>query len=377
MNVETDLKQEKHLLVVDDEEGPRQSLNVIFGDVYSVTMAGSGEEAVELAKQQHFQVVVTDIRMQGLSGIDVLRSIKQIDPRTQVIVLTAFETLETARQAITLGATDYLRKPFDLEHIQTVVERAFDNFAASADQEKAVRDGVNAAKENFLQIVSHELNTPSNGILGFIELLADTDLNEEQAEYVSTIRQCSEKYFEITQDILAYAQISMSENEVATGAFNPATLVLKLIAEAQVDDGVTLVHELPENLPEVVVGAENEVRIIIRKLLDNAIKFTDEGSVRLAVELKPTSVDRSRLTIRVSDTGRGIAPDLVASGRIFDPFAQADSSMSRAHEGLGLGLSLCRSLANRLQADLRVESSLGSGSTFTFSLDVETDGGSN
>ena len=113
----------KRLLVVDDEDGPRQSLNMIFSDDYDVTIATSGEEAIRFSSESPFHVVLTDIRMRGLSGIDVLREVKKLDSNTEVIVLTAYETLETARQAISLGASEYLKKPFDIEHIQNVVDR--------------------------------------------------------------------------------------------------------------------------------------------------------------------------------------------------------------------------------------------------------------
>jgi len=98
----------KRLLVVDDEEGPRESLNMIFCDDFDVTIATSGEEAIEFSTENPFDVVITDIRMRGMSGIDVLREVKKIDVHTEVIVLTAYETLDTARQAISFGASEYL-----------------------------------------------------------------------------------------------------------------------------------------------------------------------------------------------------------------------------------------------------------------------------
>lgn len=365
----------KRLLVVDDEEGPRQSLNMIFGDDYEVTIATSGEEAVEFSRRQSFHVVVTDIRMRGLSGIDVLREVKKIDPHTEVIVLTAYETLETARQSISFGASEYLKKPFDLDHIQTVVERCFRNYFVKTRQDSVIREDVNAAKNNFLEIVSHELNTPMNGILGFLELLEDTQLDEDQTEYVETIRDCSFKYFEHVQDILTYAKISMSESEISSGAFNPATLVLKLITDAQQPDcqAIDLCHDIPDNLPEIVNGAEQEIRIVVRKLLLNALKFTNQGQVSVAVRAQPLSVDKCRLVFTVSDTGVGIDPKLLENGRIFDAFTQGDSSLRRSHEGLGLGLSLCKSIADRLEGDISVESELGQGSTFTFNCVVDLD----
>lgn len=366
-------KRTKRLLVVDDEEGPRQSLNMIFSDDYDVTIATSGEEAIEFARTTRFNVVVTDIRMRGLSGIDVLREVKKIDPHIEVIVLTAYETLETARQAISLGASEYLKKPFDLDHIQKVVDRCFKNYLFTTQQETVIREDVNAAKNNFLEIVSHELNTPMNGILGFIELLEDTPLDADQADYLETIRDCSLKYFEHVQDILTYAKISMSEQEVSRGAFNAATLALKLINEVEVPEAVEVINDIPEDLPEVVTGAEQEIRIVVRKLLLNAFKFTKEGHVKTAIRAVPVSTTRIRLTFTVSDTGEGIDPKLLDNGRIFDAFTQGDSSLKRAHEGLGLGLSLCKSIAERLGGSLSVESRRGLGSTFVFSCDVEID----
>ncbi|MFQ3224958.1 MAG: DNA-binding NtrC family response regulator [Lentimonas sp.] len=113
----------KRLLVVDDEEGPRESLNMIFCDEFDVTIATSGEEAIQFSRAAPFDVVITDIRMRGMSGIDVLREVKKITAHTEVIVLTAYETLDAARQAISFGASEYLKKPFDLDHIQKVVDR--------------------------------------------------------------------------------------------------------------------------------------------------------------------------------------------------------------------------------------------------------------
>ncbi|HAV14072.1 MAG TPA: hypothetical protein DCX06_11370 [Opitutae bacterium] len=360
----------RRMLVVDDEEGPRQSLNMIFSDDFDVTVASSGEEAIELFKRKSFNIVITDIRMRGLSGIDVLREVKQNDPNAEVIVLTAFETLETARQAISLGASEYLKKPFDLNHIQEVVDRCYRSYLFATKQEEIVRQGVNAAKTNFLEIVSHELNTPMNGILGFIELLKDTHLDEEQDEYVSTIHDCSVKYFEHVQDILTYAKLTASESEMSNSSFNPVTMVLKLLNETRPKAGVSLDSDLPPSLPAYVSGAEQEIRIVVRKLLQNAVKFTESGSVSLKMSAQPISSSQVKLSYHVMDTGTGIEPSWIEEGKIFDAFTQGDSSSRRLYEGLGLGLALCKALADRMKGNLSVESALGQGCVFTFSVVV-------
>ncbi|MGJ8652231.1 MAG: response regulator [Opitutaceae bacterium] len=361
----------KRMLVVDDEDGPRQSLNMIFSDDFDVTVARSGEEAIELSKQNPFNIVITDIRMRGLSGIDVLREVKKLDPHTEVIVLTAFETLETARQAISLGASEYLKKPFDLDHIQKVVDRCYGNYLFATKQEAVVRKDVNAAKTNFLEIVSHELNTPMNGILGFIELLQETQLDDEQREYLATVEDCSLKYFEHVQDILTYAKASMSDSEMSLGSFNPATMVLKMLNETAPVEGVIIESDISDQLPQYVSGHEQELRIVIRKLLQNAVKFTEEGSILIKLHAEPLADAQVRLVYQVIDTGKGIKPEHLADGRIFDAFTQEDSSSSRAHEGLGLGLALCKTLSDRMGGELTVQSELGKGSAFTFKVSVQ------
>lgn len=360
----------KRLLVVDDEAGPRESLNMIFCDDYDVTIATSGEEAVRFSLEQPFDVVITDIRMRGMSGIDVLREVKKVHKHTEVIVLTAFETLDTARQAISLGASEYLKKPFDLDHIQKVVERCHSNYIFTTQHEALIRKDINAAKTNFLEIVSHELNTPMNGIIGFIELLEETKLDPEQGEFLATIRDCSLKYFEHVQDILTYAKLSMSESEISSSAFNPATLVIKTLNDFPPKEGVSVTADIPGDLPTFVSGAEHEIRIILRKLLQNALKFTKEGSIRVAADYEPLGGNRLRLIFSVSDTGPGIDPEYLQHGRIFDAFSQGDSSMRRSYEGLGLGLALCKSLSNRLGGELGVESEKDVGSLFTFKVIV-------
>lgn len=360
----------KRLLVVDDEEGPRESLNMIFCDDYDVTIATSGEEAVKFSTESPFDVVITDIRMRGMSGIEVLREVKRIEARTEVIVLTAYETLDTARQAISLGASEYLKKPFDLDHIQKVVDGCYENYLFTTQRETVIRQDVTAAKNHFLGIVSHELNTPMNGILGFIELLQDTQLDEEQHEYLTMIRDCSAKYFENVEDILTYAKLTMDESDLSSLSFNPATMLLKLISEETADAEVELQTEIDEELPQYVGGAENEIRIVLRKLLKNAVKFAAGGVVKVSARFERTSQTVVRLSFEVSDSGPGIEPEYIENGKIFDSFSQGDSSLARAHEGLGLGLAMCQNITDKLGGELTVESVLGQGSQFTFTVDV-------
>lgn len=365
-------KDTKRILVVDDEEGPRQSLKMIFSDDYNVTLAASGEEAVELAQNQPFDVVITDIRMRGISGIDVLREVKKVDRHTEVVILTAFETLDTARQAISLGASEYLKKPFNLDHIKKVVDRCYENYLSTSQQDYMLQSQLNAAKRNFLQIVSHELNTPVNGILGFIDLLSDTPLNTEQQQYVKTIRDCGIKCFEHFQDIQTYAKVTMSETELSYGYFNPATMIIQMVNELEHAAKIPLKYKLSQNLPQFVSGPEHEIRLVLIKIIHNALKFTQFGGVFVDLSSEQISDDSVFLKYRIVDSGPGIDPETLKSGKIFAPFTQADTSLSRPHEGLGLGLALCKTLCDRMGGKLEVESEVGKGTRFQFSVTVTT-----
>ena len=123
-----ELPDKRTLLIVDDEEGPRQSLRVVFKDDYNLLMANDGARAIELARQNKVDVVITDIRMVGMSGVELLEQLKAVDPAIEVIMLTAYETVDTLRLALRLGACDYLNKPFDIGTMRKAVANAMEQF---------------------------------------------------------------------------------------------------------------------------------------------------------------------------------------------------------------------------------------------------------
>src|ERR1043166_762066 len=144
----------RKLLIVDDEEGPRQSLRVVFKNDYELLLADDGATAIEMAKQQKIDPAILDIRMASMSGIDVLQGLKAVDPHIEVIMLTAYETIDTVRQALRLGACDYLNKPFDIPAIRTAVANAMErrtlSFEVKANTEK-LRDLANELQNQRLE----------------------------------------------------------------------------------------------------------------------------------------------------------------------------------------------------------------------------------
>ena len=174
------------LLIVDDEEGPRQSLRVVFKDEYNILLADSGAKAVELAQENRIDAVISDIRMAGMSGIELLGKLKAVDASIEVIILTAYETIETARQALRFGACDYLNKPFDIGTIRAAVANAVERRTLSAEmrinnlklielqsqlQNQKLLEEISKSRGEIYASIIHDINGPLTIISGFIQLI--------------------------------------------------------------------------------------------------------------------------------------------------------------------------------------------------------------
>src|SRR2546426_5443299 len=174
------------LLIVDDEEGPRQSLRIVFKDDYNILLADNGNKAVELLKQHSVDAAVLDIRMSGMSGVELLGKLKEIDPTIEVIMLTAYETIETARQALRLGACDYLTKPFDISTMRSAIASAMDHHLLSEEirannqklqelqselHNQKIQEEIVRTKGEIYASIIHDINGPLTIISGFIEII--------------------------------------------------------------------------------------------------------------------------------------------------------------------------------------------------------------
>ena len=194
------------LLIVDDEEGPRQSLKIVFKHDYQVRVASNGPDALEIARAEPIDVAVLDIMMYGMSGVELLKELKEIDPSIEVVMLTAYETLETARQALRHGASDYLNKPFDIPTMRAAVARAAGRRQATLEvqsnqdqiqhlqleiQHQRVQEEMARTKGDIYASVLHDINSPLTVISGFVELINRAMQNSarvegEQLEHIKT-----------------------------------------------------------------------------------------------------------------------------------------------------------------------------------------------
>ncbi|MEW6305338.1 MAG: hybrid sensor histidine kinase/response regulator [Verrucomicrobiota bacterium] len=394
------------LLIVDDEEGPRESLNIVFKSDYDILLADNGDKAIELVRHHHVDAAVLDIRMPGLSGVDVLRQIKNIEPDLEVVMLTAYETVDTVRQALRLGACDYLNKPFDVSAMRAAVANAMERRRLSerihADIQRLdsleeelksnqVQFEASKSRGEIYASIIHDLNSPLTIISGLIELVKErlAHANRLEGEDLAAIQR---DIMQLSRQVVSCINISRRYLSFLRASSNEACRV----DVAQVlDDMQVLLREHPDlkgnrlqiSPPVSRVVAEfngtdliqillnltinglqcqpppHTVRLHARLLKESqAVDAMDEPGVGLHLERLAGMT--SILAVSVEDAGPGIPPETLA--RIFD----GHRTTKPAGKGTGLGLAIVRRLVSTSRGAIRASSRVGSGTAFTLYLPV-------
>jgi PAS domain S-box-containing protein len=234
---------------------------------------------------------------------------------------------------------------------------------------KQAAEQASRAKSEFLANMSHEIRTPMIGIIGYSELLATTELTDEQKLYLATICSSGDSLIALIDDILDLSKIEAGKLDINREDFSLRKCIMELVTTQLTQfssKGLSYEINIPDDLPDVLVGDSLRIKQILLNLLGNAIKFTEQGSITISVAVVQRRADKLLLDISVEDTGIGIPAE--ALERIFEPFSQADGTTSRRFGGSGLGLSICQRLTGLIGGSLRVNSREGLGSCFSLQL---------
>lgn len=397
------------LLIVDDEEGPRQALRVIFNTDYDVLMASDGYTAIELAQSRPIDVAVLDIRMSGMSGIDVLERLRFVDPTIGVVMMTAYETTETLRQAMRLQASDYINKPFDIGTMRAAVTRALQGRSIGKEARDSVEKvaelktelqrqklderQLRSEKDIYAQVL-HDINGPLTIISGLTQLI-NQRIGEHQVVTGEDLEATKDHLRRITRQVTNCSEISrrylnhlrhnrtenlrVSVNEILDDVhellrFHPAVKNNALRIQAMTPDasaaisGTDLIQILL-NLTVNALQASAEAHTVdvrgtkLPSELDlNELK---EGPSDRYVNLDGFKNTPPLVALSVQDTGPGIPPQTLA--RLFEPYF----TTKPRGQGTGLGLCIVQRLLTESSAALHIHSLVGEGTTFTVYLPGE------
>lgn len=390
------------LLVVDDEEGPRQSLYVVFKEDYHVLLAENGPRALELARENKVDAAVLDIRMVGMSGMEVLERLKEVDPAIEVIMLTAYETIDTVRQALRFGACDYINKPFDLNTMRAAVASAMDRRSFSDEircnneklaslqaelQDQRLQEEITRARGEIYASIIHDINGPLTIISGFIQLINQRigdakqvegdDLEMVKDRFKRITRQVT-NCIEISQRYLSFMRQHTSEN--ARVRINQILDDLKELVAAHPSAQGNRLQIQPLAADTLVQINGTDLIQVLLNLAINGFQATPQPhTVDIRGILLSSPLDLSSLSdgphdrflnregfknslpmveLTVQDDGPGISADLIE--KIFQPYFTTKAP----ERGTGLGLSIVQRLVKEARGGLHLHSEPGKGTAF-------------
>ncbi len=251
-------------------------------------------------------------------------------------------------------------------------QKDFEKLELEANEIKRQSEKANRIKSDFLSMMSHEIRTPMNGIVGMTSLLLDTKITAEQQNYLETLRLSSDNLMAIINDILDFSKIEADKLILDQNSFELRKCIeeaLDVYGVKAIEKGIDLLYMLQPETPPFLIGDMKRIRQILENLINNAIKFTDEGEIFISVEKKSQTPEYCELLFSVKDSGIGIKNDKLLL--IFEAFTQTESFASRRYGGTGLGLSIARHLVTLMGGTIWAESKPGKGTTFYFTIKLK------
>ncbi len=399
-------KTRRTLLIVDDEEGPRQSLRVVFKDDYNLLIASDGQRAVELAQQHKINVAILDIRMTGMSGTEVLERLKAIQPAIEVIMLTAYETVETIRQALRLGACDYLNKPFDVATVRKAVATAMERHSFADEirsnneklaalqvelQDQKLQEEITRTRGEIYASIIHDINGPLTIISGFIQIINQRMGDSKRLEG-DDLEMVQDRLRRITRQVsncieISHRYLSFMRQQPTGPARIQVNQILEdlrelLFVHPSKGSNTLKIQALPKDV-ELQINGTDLIQILLNLAINALQCSADPHVVDISGQILETGVDFSNLhdgptdrilygqgfantppllLLAVRDDGSGIPPDVLP--RIFQPYF----TTKPPGKGTGLGLAIVHRLLKEARGCLHVHSKQGQGTSFNIYL---------
>jgi signal transduction histidine kinase len=392
------------ILYVDDEESNLRIFKNTFRKKYNVVTALSAVEGLKILENENIDLILSDQRMPGMSGIEFLKLAFEKYPDLNRILITAYSDYDILKDAVNeIKIFQYIEKPWNEDDIQGTIDSAIKihrlqlenhkltkNLIESNDEllkkndelnleielhkktqlelikEKEYAERCDRLKSAFLANMSHEIRTPMNSIMGFLSLIEDEELPDElKKEYMRIIQSSCSQLLHIIDDIIEISKIDTGNIELRMETFSLNTIMKRLydrmlspFKNSSID--FILENILPED-KQMIYSDPVRLEQILSHLLLNALKFTEKGQIQFGV-----TIEDEKMLFYVKDTGIGIAEENFEM--IFNRFSQVENSIQRRHGGNGLGLAIAKAYVDKLGGKIWVESQLGKGSEFYFKL---------
>lgn len=361
------------VLVIDDEEIARVSCQrVLNREGINVALAGSGREGLDLVMRDRHDLVLVDLKMPGMDGVEVARRIQQYDKNIVVIIITGYATIESAVAVMKEGAYDYLPKPFTPDELLIVVRRGLEK--RRLDQEsRALREEKEAMERNFVTMVTHQLRSPLAAIFQYFEvLLGDIggELNDIQREMLERARERLDGLLQLINDWLDMSRIHTGEILHRLQPMRLADCVDMALAGLELavrEKGIRLIVNIPPDLPPALVDRDT-FREVLSNVISNAIKYNRSGGT-VTVSARESE---DWLVVEVEDTGLGIDEKEIPF--VFDQFYRSKARDIRELQGTGLGLAIAHKIVQAHGGKIEVRSESGKGSTFSIYVNRSANG---
>ncbi len=370
----------KVVIVDDDQEDfliTKDLLDHVEPGLYETLWVPEYSAAIEEIKKQEADVFLIDFNLGEKTGLDILKELRSFNVTVPMILLTGMSDREIDLAAMEAGAADFLKK----NHLSAeILERSIRYSIKGADDmtkikraeksniEKEVAEAANSAKSRFLAHMSHEIRTPLTAMLGFTELASDLNHSSaEKAQFMGIIKKSGDHLLRVINDILDLSKVEDGNFEIDPSEFDVREIladVVSLFEPAAEGKGLKIILKVDEKLSSCIRSDRRLLHQILLNMVGNAVKFTTRGEIEIEVKSESSN---SAFTISITDTGLGMTGD--EQNKLFQPFSQANASLTRKFGGTGLGLDLSRKLARLLGGDLTLANSApGIGSTFDLNL---------